>query len=119
MRDVRERLLDMQEAIERILKYTVAGRGEFDENELVQTWVVHHLEIVGEAASAVPEDFRRLHPQVPWKQIVAMRHILIHQYFGIDTEAVWAVVDNDLPQLRRQLAEMLQGQTDTPTETPS
>ncbi|MEN6545415.1 MAG: DUF86 domain-containing protein [Armatimonadia bacterium] len=108
MRDVRERLLDMQEAVERISKYTSEGRREFDENELVQTWVVHHLEIIGEAASAIPDDFRNSHQRVPWRQIVAMRHILIHQYFGIDTEAVWAVVSNDLPELRAQLETMLQ-----------
>jgi len=107
MRDLRERLLDMQEAIERIHKYTVAGRDEFDRNELVQTWVVHHLEILGEAARTMPDDFREAHPEVPWRQIVAMRHILVHQYFGIDKDVVWSVVGDSLPQLRDQLAAML------------
>ena len=47
MRDDRERLLDMLEAIESIKRYTANGRSDFDENELIQTWVVHHLEIIG------------------------------------------------------------------------
>ena len=107
MRDLRERLLDMQEAIERIGRYTAAGRDEFDRNELVQTWVVHHLEILGEAARTVPDDFREAHPEVPWRRIVAMRHILVYQYFGIDKDAVWSVVQASLPELKSQLAALL------------
>lgn len=108
MRDVRERLLDMQEAIERIFRYTRAGREEFEANELVQTWVVHHLEIIGEAARVVPDDFRQDHSEIPWRQIVAMRHILVHQYFGIDKDAVWPVVERDLPALQGQLLAALE-----------
>ena len=51
MRDRRERLLDMLEAIERIERYAAKGRAEFEKDELIQTWVVHHLQIVGEAAA--------------------------------------------------------------------
>lgn len=97
MRDVPERLRDIQEAIERITKYTVQGRELFDQNELVQTWVVHHLEIIGEAARSIPQDFKFLHPEIPWKQISGMRNILVHVYFGIDKDIVWAVVERDLP----------------------
>jgi uncharacterized protein with HEPN domain len=50
MRDDYQRLLDIREGIERIERYTMEGRGEFDRNELVQTWVLHHLQIIGEAA---------------------------------------------------------------------
>jgi uncharacterized protein with HEPN domain len=107
VRDVGERLLDMREAIERIFRYAGSGRAEFDASELVQTWVVHHLEILGEAARTVPDDFREAHPEVPWKQIVAMRHILVHQYFGIDREAVWSVVERNLPELKAQLEALL------------
>jgi uncharacterized protein with HEPN domain len=57
VRDTFERLRDIQEAITRITKYTNQGRDTFDENELVQTWVIHHLEIIGEAVRAIPQDF--------------------------------------------------------------
>lgn len=97
----------MQEALERIFRYTDSGREEFDRNELVQTWVVHHLEIIGEAARVVPDDFREANPEMPWRQIVAMRDILVHHYFGIDKEAVWSVVQRDLPALQKQLTTML------------
>ena len=54
MRDVSERLGDIQEAIARIMKYTNQGRAKFDQDELIQTWVVHHLEIIGEATRSIP-----------------------------------------------------------------
>lgn len=108
MRDVPERLRDIQEAIERITKYTSQGRELFDRDELVQTWVVHHLEIIGEAARSIPQDFKNLHPEIPWKQISGMRNILIHVYFGVDKDIVWAVVERDLPVLKVGIRAILE-----------
>lgn len=88
MRDTTERLQDIQEAIARIVKYTSQGRSAFDESELVQTWVIHHLEIIGEAVRSIPQDFKDLHPGIQWKQISRMRNVLIHIYFGVDTDIV-------------------------------
>jgi len=107
MREINERLRDIHEAIVRIEKYTQRGRTLFDQDELVQTWVIHHLEIIGEAARALPQDYRRTHPEVPWGQISGMRNILIHMYFGIDQDVVWAVVERDLPQLKSSIKAML------------
>ncbi len=107
MRDTQERLRDIQEAITHIAKYTSQGRVAFDENELVQTWVVHHLEIIGEAARSISQDFKDVHPEIPWKQISGMRNILIHIYFGIDRDIVWAVVERDLPLLKNSMDTLL------------
>jgi len=70
MRDTSERLRDIQEAIIRITKYTDQGRQSFDQNELVRTWVIHNLEIIGEAARSIPQQFKNNYPEVPWKQSV-------------------------------------------------
>jgi uncharacterized protein with HEPN domain len=59
MRDTNERLHDIQEAIDNINKYTNQGRERFDHDELVQTWVIRHMEIIGEAARAIPQDFKQ------------------------------------------------------------
>ena len=107
MREPTERLRDIREAILRIEKYTEQGRKPFDEDELVQTWVIHHLEIIGEAARAIPQEFRRVHPEIPWGQISGMRNILIHIYFGIDRNIVWAVVERDLPILKKSIDALL------------
>ncbi|OLC62281.1 MAG: nucleotidyltransferase [Ktedonobacter sp. 13_1_40CM_4_52_4] len=107
MRDISERLRDIQEAIARITKYTNQGREKFDQDELVQTWVVHHLEIIGEATRSIPQDFKDLHSEIAWKQIGRMRNILIHIYFGIDRDIVWEVVERDLPNLKTSIDAIL------------
>ena len=65
------------------------------------------LEIVGEAAKKVPEDFRAQHPVVEWRAMAGMRDRLIHDYFGVDFELVWDVVRRHVPALRAQIAAIL------------
>ena len=100
MRDDVERLKDILEAIEQIEKYSVNGRSAFEKDELIQTWVIHHLLILGEAAAKVTEEFREENADIPWSNIIGMRNILIHHYFGIDLDVVWAVVEKDMPNLK-------------------
>jgi uncharacterized protein with HEPN domain len=106
VRDDRERIIDMLDAIESLQRHTSKGREAFDGDELIQTWVTHHLEVLGEAASRLGAKFRTEHPEVPWPQIVAMRNILAHEYFSIDLDEVWQVVERDLPELKRKLKEI-------------
>jgi uncharacterized protein with HEPN domain len=63
--------------------------------------------IIGEAARAIPETTRQLAPNVPRTQIVGMRHILVHDYFGVDADVVWSVVERDLGPLKREIAALL------------
>lgn len=107
MRDDRERLLDIQEAIERIEKYSACGREKFEQDELIQTWVLHHLQIIGEAVRALSTELTQKHSEVAWAKIVGMRNILVHNYFNIDAAIVWAVIENDLPILKQQVTELL------------
>lgn len=107
MRDDRERLLDILEAIERIDKYASKGRAAFEDDELIQTWVLHHLQLIGEATRALSTEVKQGHSEAPWAQIAGMRNILVHQYFGIDTSAVWNVVEGDLPALKQQIEAIL------------
>ena len=70
--------------------------------------MIHHIQIIGEAASKLTPAFRKTHQQVPWPQIIKMRHVLIHDYFGIDLGEVWAVVQRDLPALKKQVSDILE-----------
>jgi uncharacterized protein with HEPN domain len=103
-----ERLRDILEAIAKIEEYAARGRLAFDADELIQTWIVHHIAIIGEAARVLPAEFRARFPEVPWREIVGMRHVLVHSYFDIDAEAVWAVVERDLSDLKHQVATILE-----------
>lgn len=106
MRDDRERLRDMVEAITRIERHTTTGRSSLDD-EVIQVWVVHHFEVLGEAARGVSQDVRDRHPDVPWRAMIAMRSVLAHGYFGIDVERVWTTVERDLPALKRQVGSIV------------
>jgi uncharacterized protein with HEPN domain len=82
MRDPKERLRAIIDAITRIECYAARGREAFEQDELIQVWIVHHLQIIGEAAAQLGRNFHDAHPEMPWPQIVAMRNILVHEYFG-------------------------------------
>ena len=84
MRDDRGRLQDILDAIKRVERYAKQGRPVFEEDELVHTWMIHHIQIIGEAASQLSAGFRKTHQHVPWPQIIKMRHVLVYDYLGID-----------------------------------
>jgi uncharacterized protein with HEPN domain len=88
MRDDRERLLDLQEAISKIEKYSSQGRQIFEQDELIQNWIAHHLQIIGEATRTMSPIFQQQHPDWSWSKITGMRNILVHHYFEIDTDIV-------------------------------
>ena len=107
MRDDGERLRDILEAIEKVQKYAARGRESFERDELVRTWIVHHIQVVGEAAAKVSLEQQQRHPEIPWVRIIVMRNVLVHEYFGIDPEEVWSVVERDLPDLKRKIEAIL------------
>ena len=107
MRSERERLLDILEAIERIEKYASRGKQAFERDELIQNWMVNHITMIGEACRALPDEFQARYAEVSWADIIAMRNILVHHYFGIDLDAVWSVVERDIPELKINIQVIL------------
>lgn len=105
MRNDRERILDILEAIERIDLVASQGKDAFYRDEMIQVWVIHHLQIIGEAVRAISPEFCASHAGIPWSDIIGMRNILVHQYFGIDKDAVWKVVEHDLPLIKKQFEQ--------------
>ncbi|KAM3099301.1 DUF86 domain-containing protein [Phormidesmis sp. 146-12] len=108
MRRDSERLRDILEAIEAIERYTHQGREAFDEQELIQVWVVHHLQVIGEAANALSNELIDRYPETPWVQIVAFRNLVVHEYFRVSLNLVWSIVQNNLPSLKSTVEIMLQ-----------
>lgn len=107
MRSDRERLLDILEAIDKIEQRSSSNIDDFAEDEMQQVWVIHHLQIIGEAASKLSEGLRSAHPGVPWDNMIGMRHVLVHGYFHIDLDVVWAVIEKDLPPLVQSIQIIL------------
>ncbi len=104
-----DRLEDILEAIEKIEDKTRNGRTQFDEDEMVRVWVLHHLEILGEAARGISLEQREKMADVPWTHIGGLRNFLAHEYFSVDADIVWNVVEKELPLLKRQIKEAMAG----------
>lgn len=108
MRDDREKLQDILEAIDRIERYSIRGRQVFEEDELIQSWFVQNLQIIGEAARTLSVSTKSLNPEIPWSKIIGMRNVLAHNYFEIDLELVWVAIERDIPDLKHNVEIILQ-----------
>ena len=80
---------------------------DFLQSATLRRAFVRSLEVIGEAAKRVPQDFRDSHPEVEWKGMAGMRDRLIHGYFGIDYDLVWDVLKNKVPELKRKVEEVI------------
>lgn len=109
MRSDADRLSDILEAIAKIRERTAGGSDAFRNDEMLQVWVIHHLQVIGEAARCVSQPLKDRHAEVPWAQIVALRNILVHEYFGLNLDQVWNMTQRDLPRLEEQARRALAG----------
>jgi uncharacterized protein with HEPN domain len=101
----RERLEHIIAAIDRIYRYT-SGKSYDDlvSDDMMYYAVIKNIEIIGEAANMLTQQFQQLHSETPWKMVKGMRNYIVHEYFQVDDIVVWDVVKNNLPELRKQVA---------------
>ncbi|BBA34068.1 nucleotidyltransferase [Methylocaldum marinum] len=106
-REWRFYLDDMIGFAEKVLAYTRGlDQASFEASGLNYDATLRNLELIGEAATHIPESVRLAHPEIPWRMIVATRNRLIHGYLGIDNDTVWSIVRDDVPNLLQQLKLM-------------
>jgi len=86
------------------------SREDLETDEMLSLSLVRLLEILGEAAYSVSEDFREKYPSIPWKKMVGMRNRLIHGYFDVNLEIVWDTVTEDLPPLALELEKVIESE---------
>ena len=98
----------MRDAVDDILQYATAGHDAFLADSMRQDAVIRKLEVLGEAAKHLSEAMKSRRPDVPWREIAGMRDKMIHEYFGVNLEIVWTVVERELPILKRALDELLE-----------
>lgn len=104
----KERLLHMLEAISNIREFTQGVSREVLFSDKMRYFaVVKNIEIIGEAAHMLTEDFRSSHSELPWKAIIGMRNVIVHDYINIHEDLLWDTIQNDLDPLEIQLKEYL------------
>ncbi|MEO7152361.1 MAG: DUF86 domain-containing protein [Burkholderiaceae bacterium] len=101
---------DMMAFIEKVIAYTAGlDQSRFVASGMVYDATVRNLELIGEAATRVPDVIRQAHPQVPWRLVIATRNRLIHGYLGIDNDTLWSIVTTDVPASRVALQSLYSG----------
>ncbi len=107
MTDTSDRLKHIYDAILKIKLYVKKGRSKFDHEEEIRLSIIYYIQIVGEAASSLPQDFRASHLEIPWRAMISMRNRLIHHYDGIDLDVVWETATVSIPALESRIAALL------------
>ena len=106
MRDELQRCKDMLQAIINI-EQKCSGINEELTDEMLNVWILHHLQIIGEAAYKISQDFKNGHPEIEWSKMIGTRHVLVHDYFQTNTHLLWQTVKDDLPALKERLIAIL------------
>ena len=107
-REYRFFLEDMLKSCEKVIRFTHRlTQTQFVADQKTYDAVMRNLEIIGEAAKHIPNEVRSQHPEVDWRRVAAFRDVAIHEYFGIDVDVVWDIVQNKLPALDKQIRQLL------------
>ena len=103
-----DRLLHILEAIDTIFEF-LEGKtfAEYQKDKILKFSIVKNLEIIGEASYKLTEDFRKNNPEIEWDDIILMRHILVHGYYKIKDEIVWATIETDLLPLKSKIIKLI------------
>jgi uncharacterized protein with HEPN domain len=107
-RELGDYIQDIFEALGEVRDFTAGLQYEdFVKDKKTINAVVRSLEVIGEATKKIPVNLRLIYPEIPWKRMAGMRDKLIHEYFGIDLEIVWEVINSELPPIEPLIKKVL------------
>ena len=103
-----ESLIDIVNAIRRILRYTDGiSQSELEINDEKLSAILYQITIIGEATKRLSVIFRQQHPEIPWRERAGMRDVIVHKYDQLDLDVVWDIVENKLTELLKAIAPLL------------
>jgi uncharacterized protein with HEPN domain len=102
------RLHHILEAIDNIFEFiNNVSFEDYRSNKILRFAVIKNLEIVGEAAYLLTKDFKEIHPEIEWAEVIGMRHVLVHGYYQIKDEIVWATIQTELLPLKEKVSLLI------------
>jgi uncharacterized protein with HEPN domain len=102
------RVQDILDAIAKIQRYvSVVDFDAFENDEEIMDAVVYNLTVIGEAANHTPDEIQKLHPEIPWRQMIDLRNFTVHAYWNLRPSVIWDTIQNDLPPLVQLLINLM------------
>lgn len=108
-REYSDYIQDIHDAIRDIKSFVKElDYNKFEKDQKTINAVIRSLEVIGEASKNISEEIKQKYPNVPWRGLAGMRDKLIHEYFGVDTEIIWKVVSEEIPEIESSMAKLFQ-----------
>ena len=108
-REIGDYLEDILDSMEKTQKFIEnMSYNQFSQDDKSIFAVIRALEIIGEATKNIPDNVRRINPDIPWRDMAGMRDVLIHDYFGVDINTVWLTVTKKIPEIKPRVQKMLE-----------
>jgi len=109
MNDTEHNFIKLQhiyDSIEEIESFKVLDENDLASDSMKRWATIKLIEVIGEAVNHLPDDVKHLKPEIEWKKIVGLRHILVHEYWGVDNAILMKIIQNDIPNLKNSILQL-------------